>query len=74
MEEIGENIGATAEYIGPTLFIRGDRSEYVMPNDFPVIKKHFPNASLETIDNAGHWLHAENPKQFFDKTLKFLNS
>ena len=74
MEEIGENIGATAIYNGPTLFVRGNRSEYIMPNDFPEIKKHFPNATLETVDNAGHWLHAENPKQFFDKTLKFLNS
>lgn len=74
MEEIGDNIGATAVYNGPTLFLRGDRSEYIMPNDFPEIKKHFPNASLETVDNAGHWLHAENPKQFFEKTLNFLNS
>lgn len=74
MDEIGENISATANYEGPTLFLRGDRSEYIMPNDFPEIKRHFPNANIETIDNAGHWLHAENPKQFFKKTFHFLNS
>lgn len=74
MDEIGENISATANYEGPTLFLRGDRSEYIMPNDFSEIKRHFPNANIETIDNAGHWLHAENPKQFFEKTLHFLNS
>ncbi len=74
MEEIGENIEPTAVYDGPTLFIRGDRSEYIMPGDFENAKNHFPKAQLETVDRAGHWLHAENPKQFFEKTLDFLNS
>lgn len=74
MEEIGDNIGTTALYEGPTLFLRGDRSEYIQPNDLPEIKKHFPYAHLETIENAGHWLHAENPEQFFEKSFSFLNS
>lgn len=74
MEEIGENILPNAVYDGPTLFLRGDRSEYIQPNDFAEIKRHFPKAEIETIDKAGHWLHAENPKQFFEKSFKFLNS
>ncbi|WP_411030184.1 alpha/beta fold hydrolase [Spongiimicrobium sp. 3-5] len=73
MEEIGENIGSTDTFGGPTLFLRGDRSEYVVQNDIPAIKRHFPKASIETIENAGHWLHAENPKQFLEKSLTFLN-
>lgn len=73
MEEIGENIGPTSIYSGPTLFLKGDKSEYITQNDFEEIKKHFPNAALETIENAGHWLHAENPEQFFEKSLHFLN-
>ena len=74
MEEIGENISSNAVYDGPTLFLRGDRSEYIQANDFPEIKRHFPNAEIETIDKAGHWLHAENPKQFYNKSFTFLNS
>lgn len=74
MEEIGENISGTATFKGPTLFLRGSRSEYIHESDTPSIKKHFPNASIMTIANAGHWLHAENPKDFFDRSLKFLNS
>lgn len=74
MEEIGENIFPNAIYDGPTLFLRGDRSEYIQPDDSSEIKRHFPNAKIETIDKAGHWLHAENPKQFFEKSFKFLNS
>lgn len=74
MEEIGENISATSIFDGPTLFLRGDRSEYITDADFPEIKRHFPKATLETIDNSGHWLHAENPKQFFEKSVKFIKS
>ncbi|PKA98990.1 pimeloyl-ACP methyl ester carboxylesterase [Flavobacteriaceae bacterium MAR_2009_75] len=72
MEEVGENIGFTETFAGPTLFLRGDRSEYVMEGDMPDIKKHFPAAQLETISNSGHWLHAENPKEFFEKSIVFL--
>ncbi len=74
MEEIGENISTTASFEGPTLFLKGDASEYISSNDIEVIHCHFPKAQIETIDKAGHWLHAENPKQFFEKSLKFMNS
>ncbi|NNC34053.1 MAG: alpha/beta fold hydrolase [Croceitalea sp.] len=74
MEEIGENINTIAHYDGPTLFLRGDRSEYILPNDYETIKRHFPKATIETIPKAGHWLHAENPKAFFEKSHQFLIS
>jgi len=74
MEEIGENISSSDSYEGPTLFLRGDKSEYVTTADLPEIKRHFPKAELDTIENAGHWLHAENPKQFFEKSIVFLKS
>lgn len=73
MDEIGENIGALDIYKGPTLFLRGDRSEYIALSDIDLIRTHFPSVALETIDNAGHWLHAENPDQFFNETLTFIN-
>jgi pimeloyl-ACP methyl ester carboxylesterase len=72
MHEIGENIGTTAVYKGPTLFLRGAKSQYITDNDLEAIRRHFPNATLETIEDAGHWLHAENPKQFFAKSAAFL--
>ena len=72
MEEIGENINPSDSYDGPSLFLRGEQSEYVSSMELPEIRRHFPNAQLETVENAGHWLHAENPKQFFIKSLTFL--
>jgi esterase len=74
MEEVGENINNTASYSGPTLFLKGDKSEYIALEDFPEIKRHFPHAELKEIENAGHWLHAENPKQFFELSFAFMNS
>ncbi|MCL6274971.1 alpha/beta fold hydrolase [Muricauda sp. 2012CJ35-5] len=74
MDEIGESIDTNATFDGPTLFLRGDRSEYILPNDYTEIKRHFPKADIQTIEKAGHWLHAENPSQFFDKSIAFLNS
>ena len=73
MEEIGDNISATAQFDGKTLFLKGDASEYVVETDLPEIKRHFPAAEIDTIENAGHWVHAANPKQFFEKSLAFLN-
>lgn len=72
MDDIGENIGPSDTYNGPTLFLRGERSEYIAPGELSEYKKHFPNAVMETVKNAGHWLHAENPEQFFEKSLAFL--
>ncbi|WP_282074541.1 alpha/beta fold hydrolase [Maribacter aquivivus] len=73
MEEIGDNINSTDSFDGPTLFLRGEKSEYVTKNDVEIIHRHFPKAIVETIANAGHWLHAENPEQFFNKSLAFFN-
>ena len=42
MEEIGENISGTASFSGSTLFLRGDRSEYILENDYSQIKKTLP--------------------------------
>ena len=56
----------------PTLFLRGGNSRYILDADWDGIQRHFPQAALDTIPNAGHWLHAENPKAFFDSTARFL--
>ncbi len=56
----------------PTLFLRGEKSYYILDADFALIKKHFPNSEIKTIPNSGHWVHAENPKAFFEEVVAFL--
>jgi len=55
-----------------TLFIRGGSSNYILDDDFPLINSHFPNLSIKTIPEVGHWLHAEKPMEFLELTLDFL--
>lgn len=71
--EVGEPLPSYATFDGDTLFLRGDRSEYIGVDDEPIIKRHFPKADIVTIANAGHWLHAENPTDFFDAVMTFVN-
>ena len=73
VEEVGEALPVGERYQGPTLFLRGERSDYIEQGDLPGILAHFPNARIETLAQAGHWLHAENPKGFLEKSLAFLN-
>lgn len=54
------------------LFVRGERSNYVTQEDLPEIEARFPHYVLRTIANAGHWLHAEKPEEFFNVTLDFI--
>lgn len=72
IEVIGTKLPDDALFENPTLFIRGGNSKYILDSDLPQIEQHFPNYQLATIPNVGHWLHAENPKLFFEETSKFL--
>ncbi len=56
----------------PTLFIRGARSDYVGDEEIEVIEQRFSDAGIVTIDDAGHWLHAEQPREFTRLVLEFL--
>lgn len=71
---IGEALSENAIYSKPTLFLKGANSRYILESDTLEIKKHFPKASFAIIANAGHWLHAENPTDFYKETKDFLNS
>lgn len=74
VSEVGEALPSHLKFDKDTLFLRGDRSEYITLSDEDLIKRHFPKTKLITIKNAGHWLHAENPDDFFDETLNFIQN
>ncbi len=71
--EIGEALPSQNLFNKDTLFLRGDRSEYIGIDDEAIISNHFPKAEIITISNSGHWLHAENPKDFFEAVIKFMD-
>jgi len=57
---------------GEVLFVRGAKSDYLVESDMPRIRALFPFADMTTIEDAGHWLHAEKPDEFARITLDFL--
>lgn len=61
-------------YDGPTAFIRGAKSKYVLDADWPGILPYFPRAELVTIADAGHWVHAEQPAAFLAAVQRFLGT
>lgn len=72
VSEVGEALPVHATFDKETLFLRGDKSEYIGETDEAIINRHFPNSKIVTITNAGHWLHAENPKEFYDAVIRFI--
>lgn len=69
---IGAALNENFHFEKVTLFLRGSKSNYILDTDFDLIKRHFPMAKIETISNAGHWLHAENPTDFYNSVIKFI--
>lgn len=71
---IGDELTNPQVVTEPILFIRGSESPYVLDDDIPTIKRIFPNARIETIQGAGHWVQAEKPAEFVTVLMKFLNA
>ena len=72
-EQVGQVMMASdANFQGPTLFLAGEKSDYILPQDHAQIASQFPQAIVKTIPNAGHWLHAENPIVFAAEMADFL--
>lgn len=72
IDNIGEALENDVFFTNPTLFIRGEKSDYITDDDIDLIEQIFPMAQYQTVSNAGHWLHAENPTEFLEKVLTFL--
>lgn len=56
----------------PVLFIKGADSNYILPEDYPSIRRIYPEAEIAEIPHAGHWLHAEQPQLFMETLVNFL--
>ena len=59
-------------YPGPVLVLRGENSDYILPEHRPLFRAHFPQARFATLRGAGHWLHADAPEAFIATVQAFL--
>jgi pimeloyl-ACP methyl ester carboxylesterase len=67
-----EGFEAGGRYDGAALFVRGERSDYIRPEDRAEILRLFPRAGFATVEGAGHWIHAEKPDAFLNIAEEFL--
>jgi len=72
IEKIGVALDDELSFENPTLFIDGEKSDYILESDLGKIEEHFPDSEVVEISNAGHWVHAENPNDFWDATMQFI--
>ena len=81
LDALAANMGAimsfpemsNARYSRPALFLSGAGSDYVQDSHKPLIRKLFPKARFAKLSNAGHWLHAEQPRHFESAVRVFLD-
>ena len=57
----------------PTLFIKGELSDYLTSEHKTRILQLFPNSQLKILANTGHWLHAEKPALCCKMIKSFLS-
>ena len=70
---IENSLSPMYSYEEPTLFIKGGASpRYIEESAWPAVLDYFPDARLEVIEKAGHWVHAENPGRIIDLIKQFV--
>lgn len=74
IDNVGEALKKDETSDLPVLFMSGKNSDYISADDKGLLKSHFPNSTLITLKNAGHWIHVEQPDVFLKTTMHFLNA
>jgi esterase len=70
--EVGEALPPFTVFEKEALFLKGQNSDYITERETATISAHFTCSKIIEIKNAGHWLHAENPTQFYTEVCDFL--
>jgi esterase len=58
---ISAAITSDKPYLGPVLFVKGEHSDYLLPEHRQAVLQLFPNSQSKMVSGTGHWLHAEKP-------------
>lgn len=72
MDLLFDEVSSEISFLGPVLFIRGGKSDYVPDEDIPMIMDMFPEAVIKTISGASHWVHADAPEELCFLLSSFL--
>jgi len=67
-------ISSNYPFKGKTLFIAGDKSDYIRPVDEEQILELFPKAIIKYLPDVGHWVHAQAPDLLYKTVMDFIKS
>ena len=70
--KLKETIESDKTFDGPVLFVKGGKSEHILPEDEARITKLFPKAQVEELASAGHWVHADDPEGLVRVLVEYL--
>ena len=74
---MGDVVGfpdVAGHFDGPALFLSGEESSYVLPEHRERIRALFPAARFVRVKGAGHWLHADRPRETEGAVRAFLDA
>ena len=74
LNEVEKSLPPDIYFSGKTLFIKGQKSDYINKTNSSLLKKVFPDHKIVVVQKAGHWVHAENLEGFVNETEFFLES
>jgi pimeloyl-ACP methyl ester carboxylesterase len=72
-EQVRGGLSDGRVYSGPALFLQGEKSDYITPQDRDMILKLFPKAEFAVVKSAGHWIHDDNPAGVVEAIKNFLS-
>lgn len=71
-DRIREQPPGKNNFLGATLFIKGGLSQYIGMDGWHDTTEMFPNADLEEVEGAGHWIHADKPDELMTVVKGFI--
>ena len=74
IEKVGEKTNEEKSCDVPTIFVKGEKSNYIQEKDMELAQIIFPDSKLISIPGAGHWIHAEQPQLFLQEIRNFLKN
>ena len=72
LDKVTEKIELSVNTL-PTLLIYGGESNYVSEKDLVELENLYLSLETACLEDCGHWLHAQEPEEFYEITSDFLN-
>jgi len=74
LKNLMKGISPTRIFKKPTLFLKGELSDFITSADLAMINRIFPLSDVKTVKGAGHWVHVDESETFVQMVSDFASS